>query len=279
MDGFVSDRETTEYFDHAASGWARQYISRPNFRTRLEIVLEWLRDLPRGRDILDYGCGSGVMLRALADAGHKVTGVDASESMLGSARQLLEAGAIPPDRFTLELVGADYRGRFLDRRYDAIVCTGVLEYLSDPCALLGLLGDRLRAGGRLVVSFPNRLSLLRRAEWLALRCASMAGGTAIGAFATTRYGYLRFQKSRPALAEIIRALNATGLELARVRYSAARGWLTRLERYPVVGMTTMAEFRAHSRLLNGVGCGGLEQTQNANGVKISATVARKRRFG
>src|SRR5271167_3336043 len=103
MDGLVSDRETTQYFDRAAGGWAKQYVSRPNFRARLEIVLEWLRDLPGGREILDYGCGSGVMLRALAEAGHKVTGVDASESMLGSARQLLEGGAIPADRFALEL--------------------------------------------------------------------------------------------------------------------------------------------------------------------------------
>lgn len=263
MDGLVSDRETTEYFDRAASGWAKQYVSRPNFRARLEIVLEWLRDLPGGREILDYGCGSGVMLRALAEAGHKVTGVDASESMLGSARQLLEGGAIPADRFALELVGDDYRGRFAAQRYDAIVCTGVLEYLSDPCALLDLLGERLKAGGRLVVSFPNRASVLRRAEWLAMRCSSIAGETGIGAFDASRYGYLRFQKSRPAMAEIRRALDAKGLKLLRVRYSAARGLLTRVEKYRAVGMTTMAEFRADSRDLSGVECGGLSVPEGA----------------
>ncbi len=272
----MSGTETIEYFDRAAAGWAKQYSSRPNFRARLEIVLEWLSDLPGDREILDYGCGSGVMLRALAEAGHKVRGVDASESMLGNARQLLDSGAIPADRFTLELVGDDHQGRFLAQRYDAIVCTGVLEYLSDPCALLGLLGKRLRPGGRLVVSFPNRLSVLRRAEWLAMRCASIAGETGIGAFASSRYGYLWFQKIRPAMAQIRRALNATGVELARVRYSASRGLLTRLERYPAVGMTTMAEFRAESRWPNGIERAAFCKTLNAVGVGSRANTRRER---
>jgi len=196
--------------------------------------------------------------------------------MLSSARQLLETGAIPADRFTLELAGDGHQGRFLAQRYDAIVCTGVLEYLSDPCALLGLLGKRLRGGGRLVVSFPNRLSVLRRAEWLAMRCASIAGETGIGAFGSSRYGYLRFQKSRPAMAKITRELNATGLELTRVRYSAARGLLTRLERYPVVGMTTMAEFRADRRVPNGIERAAFCKTPNTAGVGCGAKTRRDR---
>src|SRR5215472_1260017 len=77
-----------------------------------------------------------VMLRAFADAGHTVTGVDISADMLGRARQLLEAGAVPRDRFTLELVGEHFRGKFLEQSYDAIVCIGLLEYLPDPYGLL-----------------------------------------------------------------------------------------------------------------------------------------------
>src|SRR5262245_29766555 len=106
--GTLNVNDTAAYFGAQASKWGDKYVSRPNFRARLEIVSAWVGELGGKRRILDYGCGSGVMLRAFADAGHTVTGVDISADMLSRARQLLEAGAVPPDRFTLELVGEHF---------------------------------------------------------------------------------------------------------------------------------------------------------------------------
>lgn len=50
---------------------------------------EWLLErLPSGARVLDAGCGTGIpTARQLAEAGHKVTGVDISEGMLRLARR------------------------------------------------------------------------------------------------------------------------------------------------------------------------------------------------
>jgi SAM-dependent methyltransferase len=51
-----------------------------------------------------------------------------------------------------------------DRSLDGVLCSSVLEYLADPAACLGEFARVLRPGGMLVVSVPNRHSLIRRAQ-------------------------------------------------------------------------------------------------------------------
>ncbi len=50
---------------------------------------DWLvRQLPEGSRVLDVGCGTGIpTARQLADAGHRVTGIDISDGMLALARR------------------------------------------------------------------------------------------------------------------------------------------------------------------------------------------------
>ena len=156
--------ETVRYFDGQASGWVGHYTRSPYFRTRLRTVLSWIASQPSGLRILDYGCGSGVFLKRLIDAGHHVTGVDVSSEMLASARQALQSSGVPPERFALEQVGESCKGGYLDSAYDGVMSLGVLEYLDDPVALLEELVQRLRPGGFLILSLPNRRSLVRRLE-------------------------------------------------------------------------------------------------------------------
>ena len=60
----------------------------------------WLIErLPPGSRVLDVGCGTGIpTARQLADAGHRVTGVDISDGMLALARRDVPGGRIPPRR-------------------------------------------------------------------------------------------------------------------------------------------------------------------------------------
>lgn len=53
-----------------------------------------------GDPILELGCGTGRVLLPLANAGHRVTGLDRSAAMLARARTLL-AGSVAADRITL----------------------------------------------------------------------------------------------------------------------------------------------------------------------------------
>jgi 2-polyprenyl-6-hydroxyphenyl methylase/3-demethylubiquinone-9 3-methyltransferase len=51
-----------------------------------------------------------------------------------------------------------------DQSLDGILCSSVLEYVSDPVACLAEFARVMRPGGRLVVSVANRKSLVRKAQ-------------------------------------------------------------------------------------------------------------------
>lgn len=114
------------------------------------------RHVPRGGRILDFGCGPGRIARLVAGAGYSVEGVDPSPGMIDLAR-------------AQELRGADAHFEVLETdgshlptaRFDAIVCSSVLEYVPDARGLLVHFHRTLKPGGALVLSFSNRRSLVR----------------------------------------------------------------------------------------------------------------------
>ncbi|HXU69600.1 MAG TPA: class I SAM-dependent methyltransferase [Polyangia bacterium] len=76
------------------------------------------KELKRGSDILELGCGSGRTLIPLARDGWRVTGVDNSATMLDRCRERLA-------RFRdvrVELVRADFRSLALRRRFPLVIC-------------------------------------------------------------------------------------------------------------------------------------------------------------
>ena len=96
-----------EAWEQAAESWIRWT------RTPGHDGYWWYRDLffelvpPPGRATVELGCGEGRVCRDLAARGHRVTGVDASPTLLAAAREahpdgeyvLADAAAVPlPDR-------------------------------------------------------------------------------------------------------------------------------------------------------------------------------------
>jgi 2-polyprenyl-3-methyl-5-hydroxy-6-metoxy-1,4-benzoquinol methylase len=101
------------------------------------------------RLVVDVGCGSGHLLRALADRtpGARFVGVDFSENAIGRARSLL-----PEARW---LVGDAYAPPVEERRFDLVLCTEVLEHLDRPREVLDALVRLCRPGGRVVITVPD----------------------------------------------------------------------------------------------------------------------------
>src|ERR1044072_3898564 len=97
---------TAGYLDRMSGGWSDRYKGNRHFQARLRTVLAWMASLRSRLEILDYGCGSGVLLRALAEIGHRMTGADISDGMLAEARSGLDG--LPSDQVaSVRLVPVD----------------------------------------------------------------------------------------------------------------------------------------------------------------------------
>lgn len=106
-------------------------------------------DARAGERVLDVGCGPGLLVERIAasvgDRG-EARGVDLSDAMVVRARERC-AG--------LDRVGFDSASAtalpFDDGRFDAVVCTQVLEYVPDVDRTLAEFRRVLRPGGRVLL--------------------------------------------------------------------------------------------------------------------------------
>jgi 2-polyprenyl-3-methyl-5-hydroxy-6-metoxy-1,4-benzoquinol methylase len=117
---------------------------------RLNFIIETLKArLPEGAEVLDVGCGNGVISRGVGEHGFVVKGVDVSQKAIEKARSL---NTFPNVRF--EVVSAEQLVAD-GQRFHAVICSEVLEHLNEPGKLLKVLHQILHDNGVLVVTVPN----------------------------------------------------------------------------------------------------------------------------
>jgi len=112
----------------------------------------------RGGDVLEIACGSGRLVVPLAEAGNRVTGVDASPHMLARAQMKL-ADAGPSVQGRVKLEQADMRSFGLGTTFDlAIIAVKSFAYLTgrvDQEQTLNTATAHLRPGGLLALDLLN----------------------------------------------------------------------------------------------------------------------------
>jgi SAM-dependent methyltransferase len=100
-----------------------------------------------GLDILVAGCGTSQAVKyALLCRDAQILGTDITEGSLDHARRL--KGHYKLDNLELRYSPLEEASQ-LERKFDLIVCTGVLHHLADPEAGLRALRDALKPDGRL----------------------------------------------------------------------------------------------------------------------------------
>lgn len=106
--------------------------------------------------ILDYGCGIGSITKLIAEKGYRVEAFDPSPAHIALAK----SHNLPAEQVKFALL-TDQGESLPEKRYDAIICSSVIEFIERPEALLAHLRKSLKPGGYLLISFANRLSLWR----------------------------------------------------------------------------------------------------------------------
>jgi len=104
-----------------------------------------------GKRLLDVGCAWGYFLLGAARSGAKAFGVDYHEPFLKIARRLADYNGVP-----VELCFADAHALpFPGGSFDVVVCSEVIEHVTDWEAVVAELARVARPGGTVVISTPN----------------------------------------------------------------------------------------------------------------------------
>ncbi|MCE9635149.1 MAG: class I SAM-dependent methyltransferase [Planctomycetes bacterium] len=113
--------------------------------------------------LLDVGCGDGrnlePFLRARAEGGYEIHGIDASAEAVSKTRALAAALApsAPPANFRIN--GAEDLDPLRDGTFDAVLCIAVLHFARDRAhfdAMLRGLWSVVRPGGLLFVRLATK---------------------------------------------------------------------------------------------------------------------------
>jgi 2-polyprenyl-6-hydroxyphenyl methylase / 3-demethylubiquinone-9 3-methyltransferase len=151
----VDAQELAKFSELAHKWWDPESEFRPLHQIN-PLRLQWIDSLATlaGKNVLDVGCGGGILAESMAAKAAQVTGIDLAARPLGVARlHALEAGVGNVDyrEIATEALAAEKPGSF-----DVVTCMEMLEHVPDPAAVVHACATLARPGGWVFFSTLNR---------------------------------------------------------------------------------------------------------------------------
>lgn len=151
----VDAQEVSKFSALAHRWWDPESEFRPLHQIN-PLRLDWIRSLVgiTGREVLDVGCGGGILAEAMAAAGARVLGIDLAAKPLAVARlHAMETGAEGVDyrEVAVEVLAAERPASF-----DVVTCMEMLEHVPDPASVVAACSRLVRPGGWVFFSTINR---------------------------------------------------------------------------------------------------------------------------
>jgi 2-polyprenyl-6-hydroxyphenyl methylase/3-demethylubiquinone-9 3-methyltransferase len=151
----VDAQELAKFSELAHRWWDTESEFRPLHQIN-PLRLDWIDSQAglRGKQVLDVGCGGGILAEAMARRAEHVTGIDLAARPLGVARlHALESGVsnLQYREVSTETLAAEKPGSF-----DVVTCMEMLEHVPDPAAVVRACTDLAKPGGWVFFSTLNR---------------------------------------------------------------------------------------------------------------------------
>jgi 2-polyprenyl-6-hydroxyphenyl methylase/3-demethylubiquinone-9 3-methyltransferase len=147
--------ELAKFSDLAHRWWDMDGEFRPLHQIN-PLRLAWINSLCplKGQQVLDVGCGGGVLSDAMARVGAQVTGIDlASKALRVAQLHALEAQTpnVQYREVSAEALAAQQPGSF-----DVVTCMEMLEHVPDPASVVQACAELVKPGGWVFFSTLNR---------------------------------------------------------------------------------------------------------------------------
>ncbi len=170
----VTRLDNRTYYDDFAS-WYERERGQGYHRMLDDLEVDLVRRYGEGRDVLEVGCGTGLILGRVAGFARRAVGIDLSAGMLGKAA---ERG--------LEVVqGSATELPLADCSVDVAYSFKVLAHVEDIRTAMAEMARVVRPGGWVLAEFYNERSLRRLVK--ALKPPSAVSATTNDEAVYTRY--------------------------------------------------------------------------------------------
>ena len=154
MNANIDPAEQQKFDAIAASWWDPDGESRPLHDlnpARLAYIAE--RAGLKDANIVDVGCGGGILSESMAGLGASVTGIDVAGRALSVARLHLHESGLQVD---YQQSTAESWAEQNPATADVVTCMEMLEHVPDPASVVTACAKMLVAGGHMFMSTLNR---------------------------------------------------------------------------------------------------------------------------
>jgi len=148
--------ELAKFSELAHRWWDPESEFRPLHQIN-PLRLGWIEQLTgglQGKQVLDVGCGGGILADAMARKGAQVLGVDLSTKALKVAQ--LHALEAQTHNINYREVSAEALAAEQPATYDVVTCMEMLEHVPDPASVVRACSQLVRPGGWVFFSTLNR---------------------------------------------------------------------------------------------------------------------------
>ncbi len=151
----VDPAELAKFSDLAHRWWDVNSEFRPLHQIN-PLRLDWIQTLAplKGQQVLDVGCGGGILSDAMARAGAHVTGIDLATKSLKVAQ--LHALETQTPNVAYREVSTEALAAEKPATFDVVTCMEMLEHVPDPASVVKACATLVKPGGWVFFSTLNR---------------------------------------------------------------------------------------------------------------------------